>query len=71
MVVLGAGKDLQALELPLSDGVLLEHTADGQAHCQLRLVGHQVLVLGLLQAAGISGVSTVVLLLQLLAGEDG
>ena len=30
-----------------------------------------MLVLGLLQAAGISGVSTVVLLLQLLAGEDG
>ena len=69
--MLGAGEDAQALELPLGDGVLLQHAANGQAHCELGLLGHEGLVLGLLQAAGITGVGTIVLLLQLLAGEDG
>ena len=71
MVVLGTGEDAQALELPLGDGVLLQHAANGQTHRELGLLLHQGLVLGLLQAAGVTGVGTVVLLLQLLAGEDG
>ena len=70
MGVLRAGEDSQALELPLGDGVLLKHAADCKTHCELGLLGHKGLVLGLLQAAGITGVGTVVLLLQLLAGED-
>ena len=69
--MLRAGEDSQALELPLSDGVLLKHTADCKTHCEFGLLGHKGLILGLLQAAGITGVGTVVLLLQLLAGEDG
>ena len=52
-------------------GVLLEHPADRQTHGQLGLALHEGLVLGLLQAAGVTGVGAVVLLLQLLAGEDG
>ena len=71
MIVLGAGEDAQALQLPLGDGVLLQHAADSQTHCELGLGLHQDLVLGLLQAAGVAGVSAVVLLLELLAGEDG
>ena len=71
MGVLGTGKDAQTLELPLGDRVLLQHAADGETHGQLRLLLHQGLVLGLFQSAGIAGVGTVVLLLQLLAGQDG
>ena len=69
--MLGAGEDAQTLQLPLGDGVLLQHAADSQTHGQLGLPLHEGLVLGLLQAAGVAGVSTVVLLLELLAGEDG
>ena len=69
--MLGAGEDAQTLELPLRDGVLLQHAADSQTHRELGLLLHQDLVLGLFQTAGITGVSAVVLLLQLLAGEDG
>ena len=67
----GAGEDAQTLELPLGDGVLLQHAAHGQTHRELRLSLHQGLVLGLLETAGVTGVGTVVLLLQLLAGQDG
>ena len=41
-----------------------------RTHGQLGLVVHQGLVLGLLKPAGITGVGAVVLLLQLLAGEN-
>ena len=68
--VLGSGENAQTLELPLSDGVLLKHAADCKTHCQLRALCHQVLVLSLLQAADPAGVSTIVLLLELLAGQD-
>ena len=70
MGVLGAGEDSQALELPLGDGVLLKHAADSEAHSKLRLLLHESLVLSLLQTAGETRVSAVVLLLQLFAGED-
>ena len=69
--MLGAGEDAQTLQLPLRDGVLLQHAADGEPHGQLGLLLHQDLVLGLFQTAGVTGVGAVVLLLQLLAGEDG
>ena len=68
--VLCTGENAQTLELPLSDGVLLKHAADCKTHCQLRALCHQVLILGLLQTADPAGVSTVVLLLELLAGQD-
>ena len=70
MGVLRAGEDAKTLELPLGDGVLLQHAADGKTHGQVGLLLHQGLVLGFLQSAGITGVGTIVLLLQLLAGED-
>ena len=50
--MLGPGEDAQTLELPLGNGVLLQHAADSQTHGQLGLFLHQGLVLGLLQAAG-------------------
>ena len=66
-----AGIDVQALQGVLGNGVAGHHTADGHAHGQLRLVLHQQAILGLLQAAHPAGVGAVVLLLHLVAGEDG
>lgn len=63
MVMLGTCENSQALELPLCNGVLLEHAADCDAHSQLGALLHQVLVLGLLEAADPTGVGAVVLLL--------
>ena len=39
----------------------------GQTHGQLGLLLHETVIAGLLQAAGIAGVSAVILLLKLLA----
>ena len=70
MGMLGTCEDAQTLELPLSDGVLLKHSLNCETHCQLGALLHEVLVLNFLQSADPAGVSAVVLLLQLLAGED-
>mgnify|MGYP003331045341 CR=1 FL=1 len=66
-----AGIDVQTLEAVLGDGVAGHHAADGDAHGKLGLLLHQDAVLGLLETADPTGVGAIVLLLQLLAGENG
>ena len=68
--MLGAAVDVQAGQRILGDDVAGQHTADGQLHGQLGLLLHQQAVLGLLEAADPAGVAAVVLLLQLLAGQN-
>ena len=71
VLVLAAGIDLQALQLGSAQLVLAQHALHGQLEGELRALGHQVAVLGLMETAGIAGVGAVVLLVQLLAGEQG
>ena len=71
MDVLRAAENAQTGQLALGHGVLLQHAADSQAHGQLGLLLHQTSVVGLVQSTGVTGVSTIVLLLELLAGQDG
>ena len=68
--MLCAAEHAKPLELPVGDRVLLQHAAHGQTHGQLGLLLHETVIAGLLQAAGIAGVSAVILLLKLLAGQD-
>ena len=68
--VLCAAEHAKPLELPVGDGVLLEHAAHGQTHGQLGLLLHQTVIAGLLESAGVAGVGAVVLLLELLARQD-
>ena len=70
MVVLAAAIDVQTSQGVLGDGVLGQHAADGQLHGQRGLGLHQGAVLDFLQAADPTGVVTIVLLIQLLAGQD-
>ena len=70
MLVGVAGIDVQALQGVLGNGVAGHHAADGHAHGQLGLVLHQDAVLGLLQTADPTGVGAIVLLLQLVAGQN-
>ena len=70
MVMLRACENSQALELPLGDRILLEHTTNSKAHCQLGLLLHQSLISGLFETAGITGMGAIELLLQLLAGQN-
>jgi len=70
MGVLCTCEDAKATELPLCNGVLLEHSANCKLHCELGALLHEVLVLGLLESADPTRVSAIVLLLELLAGED-
>ena len=70
MSVLCAAEDSQTGQLSVSQLVLLEHALDGHGHGQFGLLFHQGLVLGLVQAAHPAGVTAVVLLLQLLAGQN-
>ena len=69
--MLGAAVDMQAGQRILGDDVAGHHAADGQEHGQLGLLLHQQAVRGLLQTAHPAGVAAVVLLLQLLAGQNG
>ena len=62
---------MQALHSVAGDGVLGHHTLDSHAHRHIGLLLHQDAVGGLLQAAHPAGVGAVVLLLHLVAGEDG
>ena len=54
-----------------ADGVIGDHTLDGQHHGLLGGLCHQGLVLNLFEAANITGVMTIIFLLQLAAGEYG
>ena len=69
--MLAAGKNLQTAELPLLGGVLRQHSADGKRHRERRAGRHQTVVPGLLETAGVTGVGAVVLLGELVAGENG
>ena len=69
--MLGAAVDLQTGQRVLGDDVAGHHAADSHAHSQLRLLLHQDAVLGLFQTANPTGVGAVVLLLGLLAGQNG
>ena len=69
--MLSAAVDVQAGQRILGDDVAGHHAADGHTHGQLGLLLHQQAVGGLLQAAHPAGVGAVVLLLQLLAGQNG
>ena len=71
MLVLIAGKDLQTTELPFLGGVLRQHAADGERHGESGAGRHQAIVTGLLETAGVTGVGAVVLLGELVAGENG
>ena len=71
MLVLIAGKDLQTTELPFLGGVLRQHAADGERHGESGAGRHQAIVAGLLETAGVTGVGAVVLLGELVAGENG
>ena len=69
--MLTAAINLQAGQRILADDVLGQHTADSQLHGQLGALAHQGAVLDFLQAADPAGVVAIVLLIQLLAGQNG
>ena len=69
--MLSAAVDVQAGQRILGDDVAGHHAADGHTHGQLGLLLHQQAVGSLLQAAHPAGVGAVILLLQLLAGQNG
>ena len=71
MLVLTAAINLQAGQRILTDDVLGQHTTNGQLHGQLGTLAHQSAVLDFLQAADPAGVVARVLLIQLLAGQNG
>ena len=70
MVVLRACVYLQTGCSLAADRILREHTLHCQLNCQLRTLSHEGLVLGFLQAANPARMSLVVLLSQLVAGQD-
>ena len=70
-LVLAGAIDTQTGEGVLGDGVLGQHALDGQLHGQLGPLLHQGAVLDFLQTADPAGVTAIVLLIQLLAGEHG
>ena len=69
--MLSTAENLQAGQGVLGDDVPGHHAANSQLHGQLRLLLHESAVLGLLQTADPAGVGAIVLLLQLLAGQNG
>ena len=62
--------DMQAGHSVLADGVLGQHTLDSQLHSVVGAVSHHVTSLGLLQVTDPAGDTIVLLLLQLLAGQN-
>ena len=61
---------VQAGHAVLAQGVLGQHALDSDFHSEVGAAGHHVASLGLLQAADPAGNTVVLLLIQLLAGED-
>ena len=61
--------DLAAQQRPAADAVLGQHALDSQLHSQAGLLGHQGLVLGLLQTADVTGVGAIILVDQLVTGQ--
>ena len=70
MVVLGTLVDAQLLDHLAAQGILGEHARDRRSDGQIGLLLHHDFVRGLLQATRITGVTTVELLVELVAGED-
>ena len=68
--MLGALVELQAGERGAADAVLGQHALDSQFHGELGTLGHEGAVLDVLQVADPAGVMVVVLVVELLAGED-
>ena len=68
--MLSAAVDMQAGQRILGDDVAGHHAADGQLHGQLGLVLHQQAVLGLMQAAGVAGVTEILLVFSFSTGHD-
>ena len=65
------GINVKTLQRVLGDDVPGHHAADGHTHSHLGLFLHEDAVLGLFQTAHPTGVGTIVLLLHLVAGENG
>ena len=63
--------DLQTGESLRADRVVREHSLHSLHHGEVRSLGHQLAVGGLLQTADVAGVGAVELLVELFAGEDG
>ena len=70
MGVLSACKDLQSGCGLCAKGVVGEHSLYSKLHCHFGLGCHQGLVLNFLQTADVTGVTAIVLLLQLSAGQN-
>ena len=62
--------DMQAGHSVLADGVLGQHTLDSQLHGVVGASSHHVASLGLLQVTNPASNTIVLLLLQLLAGQN-
>ena len=69
--MLSAGVNAKAGELIAAEAVLREHALDGELHRKLGALVHELLILNFLESADPAGVMTVILLRQLVAGEDG
>ena len=61
---------LQAGQLSAADAVLGQHALDSQLHGELGTLSHERAVLDVLEVADPAGVMIVVLVVELLAGED-
>ena len=70
MTVVGIAVNAAAGHGLAADGVIGDHALNGQHHGLFGVFCHQGLVLDLLEAADITGVMTVILLLQLAAGQN-
>ncbi len=62
--------DLAAQQRPTANAVLGQHALDSDLHSQAGLLSHQGLVLGLLQTTDVTGVGAIILIDQLVAGQD-
>ena len=69
--MLGTLVELQAGERSAADAVLGQHALDSQFHGELGTLRHERAVLDVLQVADPAGVMIVVLVVELLAGENG
>ena len=70
MTVVGIAVNAAAGQRLAADGVIGDHALDGQHHGLFGVFFHQGLVLDLLEAADITGMMTIELLLQLTAGQN-
>ena len=61
---------LEASDAACADLVVGEHTLNSELHCEFGLGCHEGLVLSFLQTADVTGVTAIVFLFELLAGEN-